>query len=86
MADIATEKFKLTFENGNEKEAVLILSESGAFAYGNQTCMELQIDGEFQDSFDTRYEVGCNSPESFHEWSLKFMRSYIRKTTKVERS
>ena len=63
----------------------LVLNESGAFAYGNQTCMTRYEDDRFVDSYDTRYVAGCNSPEAFHKWSLEFVKETVRPTIKVSR-
>ena len=83
---IASESFILTYESGKQKKAQLDLIPSSSFTYGNRTGMLMQIEGEQEQFFDTRYEKGCNSPEAFHEWSLAFLRDRIRPTIKIERA
>ena len=67
-----------------DTECHLYLLESGAFAYGNQTCMVMQWDvKEWQDqTFDTRYEKV--SVKTFKEYAYKFLSDYVKDTLTVE--
>lgn len=83
---VAFEQYTLTLEDGTETDVRLELVTSGAFSYGNSTCMAFYEDGKLRESFDTRYEKGCNTPEQFHDWSFKWLKGYCRPTVKVERA
>ena len=81
---IATENFILV--DGDEKHEIrLELSKSGAFDYGNGTCMGLYLDGKFRDAYDTRYNSGCNTPEKFHKWSMEFIENEMDKRFDITR-
>ena len=82
---ITVEKFKLTLEDGQEVIMRLELKKSGAFQYGNQTYMAVYENDRFVNSYDTRYQKGCGSKEAFHDWSLEFVKDYVRPTIKVSR-
>ena len=71
---IAVEKFRIEME-GKNYDCEMKLMPSGAFQYGNQTCMVVTInDGAPPRFYDTRYEAGCSSAERFREWSADFLR------------
>lgn len=84
---IAKEHYKVTTPEGGVVNYTIELSKSGAFAYGNQTCMLVSVDypGVWDESYDTRYCDGCNTPERFREWSIEFLKSKCREGCKVER-
>lgn len=83
---IASESFILTTEKGQKVNMRLDLVESSSFHYGNRTAVLMFEDGEFKTSFDTRYEKGCNTPESFHDWALSCVMGWVRPTIKVARA
>ena len=83
---IAQENFKLTLEDESQITVKLELCKSGAFQYGNHTCVAWYESGKLKNTYDTRYEIGCNTPEAFHEWSFEFVKSQVRKTIDVERA
>ena len=84
--NIAEENFIMTLEDGRKIETRLVLAKSGAFEYGNKTCVGMYQDGQLTNSFDTRYESGCNTPEKFKAWALEFLKGYCRPTVKIERA
>lgn len=58
------------------------LRESGAFKYGNGTCMVLKWSYGHTDSFDTRYEKV--NVWNFTEFAKKVIESRVLDTIKVE--
>lgn len=59
------------------------LAVSGAFQYGNQTCMSFEYsDDRPDDVFDTRYENV--TPETFKEFAQKVLRGQIIKSIEIE--
>ena len=83
---IAQENFKITLEDGEKIAVSLELHESGAFEYGNKTCVAWYENGKLKDTFDTRYERGCNSTVAFREWAVEFVKKQVRDTVRVERA
>ena len=74
---IAVEKFRIELYGANY-DCKMELMPSGAFHYGNQTCLLVTInDGAPPRFYDTRYEAGCSSAESFHKWSESFLRQML---------
>ena len=56
----------------------LELNKSGAFAYGNQTCVTMAIEGHRTEYFDTRYDGELRRDGSnFKEWALNLMQHYL---------
>ena len=85
---IAEEKFIVTIpEDGTVIHYTITLEKSGAFAYGNQTCVTVHDDypGTWDKHFDTRYIAECSTVEGFREWALKHLRHELRKDCKIER-
>lgn len=89
---IATEKY-LVKVDGYEYLYTMTLSKSGAFDYGNGTCMlvetrENKENGKrFMDqSYDTRYCTGMATPELFHNWSMQWLKEYCRPDAVIERA
>lgn len=82
----ASESFILTTEKGDKISMRLDLIESSAAHYGNRTCMLMFEDDQFVQQFDTRYEKGCNNPESFREWAFNFAQGHVRKGITIQRS
>ena len=82
---ISEEKYLVTC-NGKKYEYRLTLEKSGAFAYGNGTCMAMYVDDNFIDIFDTRYSDFDGTAEQFHDWSLECLKSYCRKDCTIERA
>lgn len=66
-------KYLVTFDSKPEYSAVweFSLEESGAFHYGNQTCVVITVDGKHHDMIDTRYEVGIVS--NFEKWCEEYL-------------
>ena len=66
----------------------MTLAKSGAFSYGNGTCVGVENDypGSMPISIDTRYCTGIATPELFHEWSLKWLKDYCRPDAVIERA
>lgn len=85
---IAEEKFIVTIpEDGTVIHYVITLEKSGAFDYGNGTCVTVHDDypGTWDKHFDTRYLTECSTVEGFREWALKHLRHELRKDCKIER-
>ena len=83
---IASESFILTTEKGKKTKMRLDLVESASFHYGNRTAVLMFENGEFITQYDTRYEQGCNSPESFHNWALGCVLGHVREGITVARA
>ena len=74
---ITTQKYLIELE-GKTYNCETKLMASGAFQYGNQTCMVVTInDGAPPRLYDTRYEKGCSTPELFRDWSLEFLKQTL---------
>lgn len=59
------------------------LAVSGAFQYGNQTCMSFEYsDDRPDDTFDTRYENV--TPETFTEFAKKVLRRQVMDSIAIE--
>lgn len=89
---IATEKYIVKVDR-YEYLYTMTLEKSGAFDYGNSTCMGVQCrenkEGgkRFMDQgYDTRYCDNMHTPELFHEWSLKWLKDYCRPDAVIERA
>lgn len=89
---IATEKY-LVKVDGYEYLYTMILSKSGAFNYGNGTCMGVECrenkEGGKQfmtQGYDTRYCTGMATPELFHDWSMQWLKDYCRPDAVIERA
>lgn len=89
---IAKEKY-LVKVDGLEFLYTMILEKSGAFAYGNETCMTVQCkenkEGgkQYMDQgYDTRYCSGMATPELFHDWSMEWLKNYCRPECVIERA
>jgi len=84
---IAKEHYKVTTPEGSVVNYTMTLEKSGAFAYGNETCVSVSVDypGVWDMGIDTRYCDGCNSPEAFRDWSLEWLKSECRKGCTIER-
>lgn len=76
--------YKVTSKRGRVYLMDLVLTDSGAFEYGNGTAV-LFYDGvnAVPQLYDTRYEVGIK--EHFEEWCDSFLRNMLPETTKIER-
>ena len=84
---IAEEKFIVTIpDDGTVIHYVYSLEKSGAFAYGNGTCVAVRNDynGQQFDSFDTRYVDACSTVDGFREWALLHLRRNLRPDCKIE--
>lgn len=85
---IAEEKFIVTIpEDGTVIHYTITLEKSGAFAYGNQTCVTVHNNyiGTADEHYDTRYVTECSTVEGFREWALKHLRKNLRPDCKIER-
>ena len=83
---IAIEKFRIELD-GATYDCEMKLMPSGAFQYGNQTCLLVTInDGAPPRFYDTRYEPGCSSAESFHKWSESFLRQTLNPACVITRA
>lgn len=88
---IATAKVRLngTTDYGYECKDEIYrfeLWESGAFHYGNATCVVLvrERDGQ-KDTFDTRYDTTLHRDGSnFRTWALKAARQYFNANLTIE--
>lgn len=59
------------------------LAVSGAFQYGNQTCMSFEYsDDRPEDTFDTRYEDV--TPETFTAFAQKVLRGQVMDSIAIE--
>lgn len=83
---IASESFILTLEHGEQVIMRLDLVPYAGFQYGNKTAMLMFENGKFVNQYDTRYVPDCEDPKRFHDWSLDFMKGYVRPTVKVDRA
>ncbi|MBQ1314478.1 MAG: hypothetical protein IIY48_07985 [Clostridia bacterium] len=83
---IATEKFKVELY-GKTYDCEAKLLPSGAFQYGNQTCVVVEInDGAPPRLYDTRYEQGCSTPELFHDWALELLKTTLNPDCVITRA
>ena len=85
---IAEEKFIVTIpDDGTVIHYAYTLEKSGAFAYGNGTCVAVRNDynGQQFDAFDTRYVDACSTVDGFREWALLHLRRNLRPDCKIER-
>ncbi len=90
---IAVEKFHVfgTWSDGNPKHdyavdtiVTLECRKSGAFQYGNGTCVGWTENGNTT-VYDTRYEKFSANAKSFRQWAPAFVRSQVCKSLQVER-
>lgn len=70
-----TRKYNVTFAKAPEYNATwsFELTESGAFSYGNGTCVIIRENGKVREVVDTRYEKGIL--QDFAAWCEDFTRS-----------
>ena len=66
-------KYRVTFDSKPEYNAVweFSLEESGAFHYGNQTCVVITVDGKTHDIIDSRYVAGIETV--FEQWCEEYL-------------
>ena len=80
---IATADFRINGTTNYGKElkdvsAHLELSESGVFAYGNQTCVMMVIGNGQEQVFDTRYDTTLRRDgANFKSWAAEFLKDYL---------
>lgn len=83
---LATADFRLTGKAWNDRpvdeKVHAELAVSGAFQYGNQTCMAFIWENGNIDSFDTRYERV--SPKNFKQFALEVLKGMTADTINVE--
>ena len=85
---IAEEKFIVTIpEDGTVIHYTVTLEKSGAFAYGNQTCVTVHDDypGTWDNHYDTRYTKECSTVEGFRAWAFDFLKKSLRPDALIER-
>ena len=84
---IAQEQYTVTVD-GVTYLYTLTLEKSGAFSYGNGTCMVVSVDapGVPDNYYDTRYCGNMHTPELFHDWSLKWLKDYCRPDAVIARA
>ena len=82
---LATADFHLTGKGWNDhpvdEKVHAELAVSGAFQYGNQTCMAFFWENGNIESYDTRYERV--SPKNFTEFAKKLLEGMVMETVKV---
>lgn len=68
-------KYNVTFEKAPEYNAAwsLELTGSGAFKYGNGTCVVVKREGKTEEVLDTRYNKGIL--QDFSAWCDDYMRT-----------
>lgn len=88
MAIIATKAYSVEFENGERSMMRFTLQDSGAFKYGNQTEVLLDIEsrhGKSGEYFDTRYDISIRRDGSnFDEWCRKVIEGNYMPTKSIE--
>lgn len=85
---IAEEKFRVTLpDDGTVIHYTVTLEKSGAFAYGNQTCVTVHDDypGTWDGHYDTRYTKECSTVEGFRAWAFDFLKKGLRPDALIER-
>lgn len=55
---------------------VVTLEKSGAFDYGNGTCVSVEINGKHYGAYDTRYETGI--VDDFRGWVQEWIYNNVR--------
>ena len=85
--DVIAEEKYLVKVDGEEFIYTMILEKSGAFSYGNGTCMTLKCSekGVGDQHFDTRYCDFAPSGDGFHKWSYEWLKNYCRQDCVIER-
>lgn len=48
--------------------------KSGAFSYGNGTCVSIEVDGRNYQTYDTRYLDECSTVEGYREFFAQKVR------------
>lgn len=87
---IAEERYIVKTPEGEECTYTMTLEKSGAFEYGNGTCMTLkcEVNGKrcMNQYYDTRYCNFAPNGEGFKDWSLKWIKNYCREDCTIERA
>ena len=65
-----------------ETEVYLGLFKSGAFDYGNRTCMIMKFRDSAEQLFDTRYEKV--SVKTFKKYAKEFLKNYVAEGLEIE--
>lgn len=86
--DVISEEKFIVKVDGITINYTMTLMKSGAFDYGNGTCMVVHNDypGSMDQSYDTRYCKHMSTPELFHDWSLEWLKDYCRPDCVIERA
>ena len=84
---IAKEQYVVKVD-GKTINYTLTLERSGAFDYGNGTCMTVHTDwkGSMDQYYDTRYCSFAPTPKAFRDWSLEWLKRTLRPECEIERS
>ena len=87
---ITKEEYLVKTPEGETFIYTMILEASGAFSYGNQTCMTLKCREEngikYTDQYyDTRYCKFASDGKGFREWSAGWIEDYCRPGCSIER-
>lgn len=83
-ADFRVYGIRQDFGNGEEIDTTvhLELHPSGAFDYGNKTCMIVKWRDSIEQLYDTRYEKV--SAKTFKQYALKFVENHMAAGLKAE--
>lgn len=73
---IEKQEFDLETPEGKTYRYTFTLSKSGAFAYGNGTCVGVEINGRIDCGIDTRYDNGVI--ENFRGWAQEWLYNLTR--------
>lgn len=73
---IEKQEFDVVTPDDETFRYVLTLTKSGASAYGNQTCVGVEINGKFNCGIDTRYCAGI--VDDFRGWAQEWVYAETR--------
>ena len=78
-------KFNVTFKDGRVLRVQTERRKSGAFEYGNQTAVDVYVNDERYQTFDTRYDKEMSTVEGYRKFFADWVKEYWNNPEKVEK-
>lgn len=69
-------RFNVTLSDGDVLRVQTELAKSGAFDYGNGTCVIVTVNEDDYQIFDTRYLDACYSVDGYREYFSQWVKSH----------
>ena len=78
-------RFEVTLKNGKVLRVQTERRKSGAFEYGNQTAVDVFVNEDWYQSFDTRYDREMNTVDGYRKFFADWVKENWSNPEKVEK-